>query len=149
METKTRPPLAGGNRAGIGNNNRDSYTRSSVANQPIPTASPFYGMEIIDWKPRSADGLLIGHAAVRLAIGLEIRGIPVFNSPGGVWASTPSEPLRDRAGRYLTDSNTGKRRYSNPIKWVGRGLQDEWSREIILLIEDRYGGAALKGGGDR
>jgi hypothetical protein len=139
MERENPAPLAGGNRAGIGFAEQQSFTR-----QPAEKQLPWAGMVLTGWTPRTAPGVFRGNASVTLpAIGLAIT-VAVFRNANGSWVSLPSTELRDKAGQPLLDSQ-GKRRYRNDIRWLARDLQDGFSAAVISAIIRQHGSDALDG----
>jgi hypothetical protein len=113
--------------------------RQSVANQALPAR-----MLLAQWRPLN-NGALRGRASLVLPIGLRIDGVCVFRTAErGVWASLPSEPLRDASGTVLRNDE-GKPRHRSAVQWVSPQLQRRWSDQVIALIRDQYGAAAFEG----
>jgi hypothetical protein len=93
-------------------------------------------MQLLEWKQISK-GSLVGRATVLLPNGLEIADCVVFIKDGRFWATLPSHPLRDQDGVQLKDK-TGRQRYSSPLKWTTKQLQNAWSEALIALVREAY-----------
>jgi hypothetical protein len=140
-EKRSPAPLAGGNRAGIGFAEQQSYIQNSVGDQ---ASTP--QMQLRQWRPVSS-GALRGRATVVLPIGLEISNVAVFRTAAATWAQLPADAARNGRGETIRDEN-GKTVYRSSLKWVGRELQQQFSDAVIRLIVDAYGPAAFDGGGE-
>jgi hypothetical protein len=134
---------AGGNRA-YGDAHSDTTIAPTVATRATwghrPNADPPRPkMRLLHWHG-VGKGALRGRAKVRLPGGLEISDIAIFSKNGRIWAQLPAHAMRDAEGRALTDDR-GKTRYSSPIRWSTKALQDRFSEAVIAIIRAERPGA--------
>lgn len=92
-------------------------------------------MQLISWKPVTADGTLKGFATVWLPNGLVISDCPVHLGSRGPWAALPGRPIIDDLGRHAVDpAGPGKRLWAAIGYWDARELTDGWSAAIVALV---------------
>jgi hypothetical protein len=109
----------------------DAATRATWGHRPN-AEPPRPKIRLLDWHG-VGKGALLGRAKVRLPNGLEIADIGVFTKGGRIWAHLPAQAMRDAEGRAITDDR-GKLRYTSPIRWSTKALQDGFSAALIALI---------------
>jgi hypothetical protein len=97
---------------------------------------PWPKLRLLQWEPVGR-GALIGRARIWLPPGLEIGDVAVFEKDGRRWAQFPSEPMRERDRRPLTDAN-GRIRYRSSIRWANRELQERFSTALVRLVLQRH-----------
>ena len=71
-----------------------------------------------------------------LPTGLKLIDCPVFVGSSGRWASLPSKPALDRAGRRAKPG--GKPQFAPVVEWRNRGLADRLSAAVIALVEGAH-----------
>jgi hypothetical protein len=93
-------------------------------------------MRLVEWRPITGAGALLGRATIRLPGGLIVSDIGIFERADGArWAQMPSEPMRDRDGQPIHDDR-GRIKYRSAIKWENRELQDAWSAALLALVDE-------------
>jgi hypothetical protein len=106
--------------------------------QYVPDNTDRLGLQLREFRAIANAGALIGRATAEFTGGLVISDIGVFAKDGRLWAQLPAEPQRDRDGQILKDDR-GKAKYRSALRWRDRGLQDQFSHQLIEAIERQYG----------
>jgi hypothetical protein len=88
---------------------------------------------ILDWRPITAVGDLIGFCSAQFPSGVIFHDCGVFLKNGHAWASPPGKPQVGRDGTVLRDKD-GKKLYSKIIEFSSNAIRNRWSDTVIAAL---------------